>query len=47
MIEGIIKETYMFFSEFDLQPQKQSYQVTVKSCSETVKPLVVFLSNHG
>ena len=26
--------------------QKQSYQVTVKSCNETVKALVVFLSNQ-
>ena len=41
MIEEIKKETHVFFSEFNLQPQKQSYQVTTKICSETIKALVV------
>lgn len=41
MIEEIVKETYKFLSEFSLEPQKQSYHVSVESCSETVKALVV------
>lgn len=36
-----MKETYKFLSEFSLEPQKQSYHVSVESCSETVKALVV------